>query len=217
MSALRVGVKVTRNMEPNQQVQDVQALPQRQVSGNNVFISFFGDISLPNVQNLMNTFLQISGQNPSLISFLFSSPGGDVSAGITFYNFLKSLSTKIIVYNMGNIDSVATVIFLAGNERFACPHSTFLFHGTKCRIFADQALDLSNVREMESRIEKDEEKIAGIIASNTNITEDEIKELFRQGASKDLSFAKDKNIIKDIKVPEIGDSLCVNVSAYVRG
>ena len=177
-------------MEPNQAQDASQFDLQRKIAGNNIFINFFGEINLPNVQNLMGILLQISGQSPLSISFLLSSPGGDVSAGITLYNFLKSLTTKLIIYNMGSIDSIATVIFLAGDERFACPHSTFLFHGTTCGISANQALSLSTVREIESKIEKDEEKIAGIIASNTNITEDEIKELFKTRVFQRFIFRK---------------------------
>ncbi len=49
--------------------------------------------------------------------FLISSPGGSVNDGIVLYNFIKALPAKIIMHNIGVIDSIATVIFLAANER----------------------------------------------------------------------------------------------------
>ena len=201
-------------MKQNQISHDIQIPTQKQITGNNVFVNFFGTIHTSNVQNLMNCFLQLSGQNPSSISFLFSSPGGDVSSGITLYNFLKTLPTNIATYNMGSVDSIAIIIFLAGNERYACPNSTFLFHGTTCTIPTSQPLRLDTIREIESRIAKDEEKIAGIIAENTEIKKEEIENLFRQGASKDLLFAKEKGVINEVKSPRINNSLCINITPH---
>ena len=49
--------------------------------------------------------------------------------GVTLYNYIKSLSVKVVMHNVGLVNSIANVIFLAGNERYAVPHSSFLFHG----------------------------------------------------------------------------------------
>ena len=198
-----------------QQETDQRQLPQPQadsnIYGKNIFVCFFGDITPQSVQNITRVFLELSGHRPASISFLFSSRGGDVSAGITLHNFLRSLSIDLILFNMGSIDSIATVIFLSGEERYACPHSTFLFHGTALNISGNHSIRLNQLRELESQIQKDEEKIAGIVAKHTNIGLEEIKEFFNQGVSKDLQFAKEKGLIKDIKSPSIGDSFCVNV------
>jgi len=66
---------------------------------------------------------------PDVLYFLFSSNGGSVNAGIALYNFLRALPVEIIMHNTGSIDSIATVIFLAADKRYAALHSTFLFHG----------------------------------------------------------------------------------------
>ena len=57
---------------------------------------------------------------------LFSSPGGNVSNGITIYNFLRALPVRMIIHNIGIVDSIANVIFLGIDERYAVPHSSFL-------------------------------------------------------------------------------------------
>jgi len=52
-----------------------------------------------------------------------------VRDGVTLYNFIRSLPVKTIMHNIGIIDSIANVVFLAANERYANPSSSFLFHG----------------------------------------------------------------------------------------
>jgi hypothetical protein len=36
---------------------------------------------------------------------------------------------QLVTHNVGNVDSIGTVIYLAGEERFACPQATFMLHG----------------------------------------------------------------------------------------
>ncbi len=38
---------------------------------------------------------------------------------------------KLITHNVGNVDSIGNVIFLAAEERYACSTSTFMFHGVR--------------------------------------------------------------------------------------
>ena len=79
---------------------------------------------------------------------------------------------------MSSIDSIATVIFLAGDKRYACPNSTFLFHGAKTTFLKGVSFDLRQIDEIRSGLEKDEEKIMGIITENTKISEDEMRGVF---------------------------------------
>ena len=163
-----------------------------------IYITYFDKIDALRVRGLMALCTQLISQyKPTVLHFLFSSPGGEVSAGITFYNFLKSLPVKIIMHNMGSIDSIATVIFLAGEERYAASHSTFLFHGVSLQI--NGGIHLSQLNEFRSGIQEDQNKIAGIIASNTKMKKKEIKNLFLQGESKTTSFAIEKGIINSVK------------------
>jgi ATP-dependent protease ClpP protease subunit len=58
-----------------------------------------------------------------------AAPSGRVMNGINIYNVLRGLPAKVVFHNVGNVDSIGNVLFLAGDERYACPHSTFMFHG----------------------------------------------------------------------------------------
>jgi ATP-dependent protease ClpP protease subunit len=169
-----------------------------------IYINFFDGINESKVKAMMGMLSQIVAQNrPETLYFLFSSPGGSVDAGIVLYNFLRALPVEIIMHNTGSVGSIGTVIFLAGAKRYAAPQSTFLFHGVQTLFPANTTMTHPQLFERLSTVKQDENKIAGIVASRSNLTEKEVRELFHQGESKDLDFAKDKGVIHEIREPAI--------------
>ena len=180
------------------------------------YINYFDQIQPPHIKVLMGVCTQVITQKkPDVLYFLFSSPGGQVDAGITFYNFLRSLPAEIVMHNTGAIDSVATAIFLAGDRRYAAKHSSFLFHGIQAQFHKDSRAPTSLMREQLSRLEADESKITGIVAERSAMTEGEMRDLLQQGKAVDLAFAIEKKIIHEIRNPEIpkgADLLSINVN-----
>ena len=182
------------------------------VRGKRVYINFYGPIEFGIVQGFMHLCNNLRSHGATSLYFLFASPGGDITAGIQMYNFLKCLPIEICMHNMSSIDSIATVIFLAGDLRYACPNSTFLFHGAKTTFLRESSHDLRRLNEICSGLEKDEEKIMGIITENTKISEDEMKEFFVSGQSTNLEFAKNKEFIHGIALPTFeNDASFINV------
>ena len=45
--------------------------------------------------------------------------------GMNLYNFLRGLPIRLTTHNVGNVDSIGNAVFLAGEHRYACPHSPF--------------------------------------------------------------------------------------------
>ncbi len=169
-----------------------------------IYINFYDGINEAKVKTLMSLLSDVvARQKPETLYFLFSSPGGAVGAGIVLYNFLKALPVEIVMHNTGSVDSIGTVIFLAGAKRYAAVHSSFLFHGVQLNFAAGGQLSHPQLVERLSMVKQDESKIAGIISERSHLTLLEIKELFHQGESKDATFAKDKGIIHEIADPAI--------------
>src|SRR5213596_3073309 len=94
-----------------------------------VYVNFNAAIDSNTVQELIATCTQLVTNGYDEIYLMLSTPGGNVAAGITLYNVLRALPVKLITHNVGNVDSIGNAIFLAADERIACPHSTFMFHG----------------------------------------------------------------------------------------
>lgn len=172
--------------------------------GGTFYINYVDEITTPKVKQLLMLCSQICTQEqPDEIYFLFSSPGGEVNAGLALYNFLKALPCRITMHNIGAIDSIATVIFMAGDQRHAAPGTSFLFHGVTTMFHNGAALAHANLLEILSNLQQDEAKIAAVLSANSTLTVEELTNLFRQGESKDLTFAIEKGLIHTISNPSI--------------
>jgi ATP-dependent protease ClpP protease subunit len=103
------------------------------------------------------------------------------------------------MHNVGSVDSIATVIFLAANQRYACSHSRFLFHGIANNITQATTLTTPQVRELLSSLEQDEGRVKELVVERSKLTETEIFTLLQQGETKNPTFALEKGIIHDIR------------------
>lgn len=163
-----------------------------------VYISFQAEINAKTVQNLLGvTFNQIQG-GATHIYYLFSTPGGEVSAGVAAYNVIKGLPINTTMHNVGAVDSIGNAMFLAGKERIACAHSTFMFHGVGLNAVAGMRLEEKFLRETLGGIKADQSKIGTIVSNETALQGAEIDGLFLEAQTKDATFALDKGIIHKI-------------------
>jgi ATP-dependent Clp protease, protease subunit len=169
-----------------------------------VFINFFSDINNDTVNNFISLITNIiNGQHPEKIYILFSSNGGGVTPGIVLYNFLKSLPCEITIHNTGVVNSIANVIFMAGKHRFTSPHASFLFHGISWGA-TNANLNHKGLLEIKSSLESDQQKMVGIITENSKISKKELENFFEIGQAVDSQFARDHEVVEEIKNPEIG-------------
>lgn len=178
-----------------------------------VYVNFHDVIDDVRVRALMEICTNIVQQaKPQRLYFGLSSPGGSVAAGVALYSFLRSLPVKLTMHNIGSVDSIATAIFMAADaeERRACAHSSFLFHGVGMSFGQGANMNTMQLREVLSSLTQDENKIAQIITARSAITIPEIQDLFRQGEAKPPAYALEKGIIH-----EVGDFVIPNGAPIV--
>jgi ATP-dependent protease ClpP protease subunit len=179
-----------------------------------ICLVYHDEISIEKTKALMGICTEAVQQyGAKTLYFQFSSGGGHVDSAITLYNFLKSLPCKIIMHNTGSIDSAANVVFMAGDERYAAPHTSFLFHGVSYGFGSE--VKYAQIKEGLSLLTIAEQKIAGILADNTKLSKKEITESFREGKSQSATFAKSKGVVSDLKdvdLPEGTPILAINTS-----
>lgn len=184
------------------------------------YVNYFDVIDPIRVKILMAMITEIvNKERPDVLYFLFASNGGNVDSGIVLYNFLKSLPVKIVMHNTGVIDSIANVIFMAGAERYAAKHSSFLFHGIAAGFQQNAMLTVKQVRERVSGLESDERKIMGILSDNSTLTQDLLTQYFDTGEAVGVDFAKTNGIIHEIKdpsVPKGAPFMTVNINVNVQ-
>lgn len=94
-----------------------------------IYVSFSAEINPNTTEALIALCANHANQGVKEIYLMMSTPGGTVMNGLNLYNVLRALPVKLITHNVGNVDSIGNAVFLAGEERYACFHSTFMFHG----------------------------------------------------------------------------------------
>jgi ATP-dependent protease ClpP protease subunit len=168
-----------------------------------VYISFSAEIDLKTTETLIAVTFQQIQQGATELYYLFSTPGGQVAQGIALYNTLKALPVPTIMHNVGNVDSIGNAIFLAGKKRYACPGSTFMFHGVGFDVPAGARIEQAKAEEFLHGILAEQKKIGTVIAHETSLEGKDIKGLFRKAQTKDAHFALNKGIIHEIREAEI--------------
>ncbi len=163
------------------------------------YVSFSAEIVPKTTESLIAVMADQANKGVQEVYLMISSPGGSVMNGLNLYNVLKGMPFKLITHNVGNVDSIGNAIFLAGAERYACPHSTFMFHGVGVDIQGSARLEEKVLRERLDSILQDQHRIGSIIQSHTNLDEGQIGELFREARTKDADYAKAVGIVHDIR------------------
>jgi len=170
-----------------------------------IYINFSAEINPHTSEALMNFLADQLTKSEKEFYILLSSLGGSVKDGITLYNYIKSLPVKTIIHNIGIVNSIANVIFLAGDGRYAAPHSSFLFHGVGFDIPQPTRLEEKELKEKIKIIERDQTLMSEIISERTKLSLEEIRKLFLEAQTKTPEEAKKMGLIqeiKEIKIPE---------------
>jgi ATP-dependent protease ClpP protease subunit len=169
-----------------------------------MYINFLDPIT-PQIANKFIKFTvdHINQYQPTALHYFMSSSGGDVDSGFAMHNFLLSLQNKLSVsmHNIGTVDSIANVIFMAGQKRYAAPNASFLYHGIVANY--NGAMGSNAIRENLSRLIGMETRMAETISKKSKLTIAELQELFQQGEGKSVEFALEKEIIHEIISPSI--------------
>lgn len=169
-----------------------------------VYVSFSAEIIPHTTESLLATCSNLSNQGVKQIYLLLSTPGGSVMHGMNLYNVLRALPVELITHNVGNVDSIGNAIFLAGAKRYACPHSTFMFHGVGFDVNQPTRFEEKFLRERLDGITSDQKRIGSVIKERTKIGDDQIAALFLEMQTKDAAFAASCGIvdeIRDVKIP----------------
>jgi ATP-dependent Clp protease protease subunit len=163
-----------------------------------VYVSFSTEISTDTVENLLAVMASLCELKVKRVVLLLSTPGGSVPCGFNLYNVLKGMPFELTTHNVGNVDSIGNIVFQAGVKRYACPNTTFVFHGVGFSSSKDQ-LQVKDVEEKLDGLLSDQKRIESIIAERTKVLKGEVEQFFKQGHNMDANYALVKGIIDEIK------------------
>ena len=168
------------------------------------YISFSAEINPSTTEALLAAFANFVNQAFREICLLLSTPGGSVVHGINVYNILRGLPISLTTHNVGNVDSIGTVIFLAGNRRYACPQANFMLHGVAFASIGPAQFFERNLQERIESLRADQQRIAAIYQDRTGINAQEAEQLFLREQTINASEAVNRGLIhevRDVQVP----------------
>ncbi len=128
---------------------------------------FFGPINISAVESLRNMLLNALQSRVTEIKILMSSEGGDLNSGFTAYNYIRSMPVKTRCINMGTIESISVMPFLAATERRAVENSRFLLHDFSW-TFKSAPVNINKVSECADSLKFDTERYAKTFDERTS-------------------------------------------------
>ena len=137
------------------------------------------------------------------LNLLLNTNGGTVLHGRGVYNFLRSLPIEISTFNLGQVDSIGGVMYLAGDERFVVPNGSFLIHPVVLQIQTAASWPERLIQEKLFSLKQDRESISSVYAERTGMDLKDFEELMLNGTTLTAIESVSKKIATAIKVPEI--------------
>lgn len=153
--------------------------------------SIDGYIRFWNTQDEKNN-IPVEERKP--IKIYIDSCGGCLDDTFTIIDAIKMSKTPIIGITVGNAYSGGFFIFISCPKRYAYPHATFLFHegATQTGGTAGQFANYAAFYKRQLDMLKD------IVISNTNITEEEYKEIKKDDIWYDAKEGIEKGFVDKI-------------------
>lgn len=148
-------------------------------NGTTADIDIYGDItSWPwyesdvSAYNLSKQLAELNGVDT--INVNINSYGGEVAEGLAIYNALKRHSAKVVTRCDGFACSIASVIFMAGDERIMYDASLLMIHNAWTSVWGANAEEL---RKQADDLDTITQASKNAYLSGVNITEEELSVL----------------------------------------
>lgn len=163
-----------------------------------IFLSGEINDSLANI--VISELLYLDNQNNEDIYLYINSPGGSITAGMSVYDTMNFINSKVITIGLGMCASMAAFLLSSGNTRYALPNTEIMIH-QPIGGAQGQATDIKIAAE---RIIKLKSKLNKILAKNTKqniskITKDTERDNFLS-AEEALEYGLIDKIIKKNKL-----------------
>ena len=168
-----------------------------------LYVIFTAEITPVTVEHLTAVMVQAQKKRVGEVCLAMSSPGGDVQSGIALYTTLRSMPFSLKTHNIGHVNSMGNVVFLAGDVRYSVPVGTFMFHGVGFDIPGPTRFEEQHLRDSLDGILSDQKRMGDLVVDRTTISNIEVADLFRAQKTVEAPWAKDHGIIEDIRDFEI--------------
>ena len=179
-------------------------MPEPATPSDTAYVIFTAQVGQKSTDAFILLCTELMSKGTGHVYLLLSSPGGNVMLGITLYNLMRSFPLKFTAHNIGNVDSIALLLYLAADTRYSARSSTFMFHGVGIDTKAPLRLEERLLAEKLEAFRADHKRLAGIVIDRAKFKDQsEVTALYAQEATKDVEWAKAVGIVHEIRDPQI--------------
>jgi ATP-dependent protease ClpP protease subunit len=129
---------------------------------------FCGMIDQNAAQRIMAGINGATEQKRERLHLVFQSTGGSIGDGICLHNYFKAAPIDLILYNMGQISSIAVIAYLGARVRMTNANATFMIHTPTA---PPMAMTPELLKAANQSIRIDDERIKAILKSHIRIAE----------------------------------------------
>lgn len=162
-------------------------------------INIYGDItSMPFFDGDVSSAMiakELGEEEYNEIIVNISSYGGEVAEGLAIYNQLKNHKSKVKTVCNGFACSIASIIFLAGDERAMCENSLLMIHNA----WSSTSGNSKELRKTADDLEKITQQSIDIYKEISGLSEEKIKEMLDDETWLDAQEAMELGFITTIK------------------
>ena len=143
------------------------------------YVMFSSGINPDSANKLISVLYGLAKDTPCAeIYLLINSDGGGIKPAIYCYNMLRSLPVRLTTHNVGVVESVANIIFLAGEDRYVSPSASFMFHEFNWTFAQPAVHSFRTLDNNLNSLRSDMDTISQVYADRIGITKSEAGELF---------------------------------------
>lgn len=150
----------------------------------NRLIPFTGQVTDDSTEQAVDIISRWARQSTEPITVRFTSPGGDVEAGLVMYDTIRAfvedgITIKTLVY--GKASSMAAILLQAGSERVIAPHAYIMMHegSVSAKNYTRKVTDMENDAKFQKRLQDD--LVALVAERSKKLTATEIRARIKKG------------------------------------
>lgn len=176
-------------------------------------LTIFGDITSYAYEELgqtssYNLSKQLQGLTDiDTINVHINSYGGEVAEGLAIYNSLKNHKAKVKTYCDGFACSIASVIFMAGDERIMSNASLLMIHNAWSYVQGNA----EQLRKQADDLDTITQASINAYMNHIKISEEELRELLNKETWLDWKEAYEKGFATKVTGPTDSDKASQNV------
>ncbi len=164
-----------------------------------VEITFNESVTKGSLEKLKERIKNVLTENNGAdIILLISSVGGDPFTAFGFYDWVELKGISLTTVALGNTDSAAIIIFLAGKRRIAGKHTIFRFHEFTLSI-KDAKFSVSELHQTDLESKKGQDIYIRIVSERCGKSIRKVRNVMKNRVAMNTEDAKAFGLIHEIK------------------